>query len=69
MVLNQLGTPTKRKIVGITLAGLSLAQLPVVGPIVKGILDYSIVAPVTVGVVVGAIGAVGAYLILTNQGV
>lgn len=69
MVLNSISVPTKRKIVGATLGVLSLAQLPMIGPPIVGFLGKTIVDPISVGVVVGAVGLVGAYMMLAREGI
>jgi hypothetical protein len=64
-----LSVSTKRNIIGVVLGALSLANLPVVGPMVKGILDIKIIEPVTVGVVVGVVGLIGTYMLLAREGI
>ena len=67
MVLNSISVPVKRKIIGVTLGLLGASQLPYIGPTLMDIMGKELVDPITVGVIVGAVGLVGAYLILARD--
>lgn len=69
MVFNQLSVSTKRTIIGVTSGVLGAAQMPGIGPWLNSILTKQIVGPVSVGIIVGAIALVGAYMVLSREGV
>ncbi len=58
--MNFLDAKTRMDIYALTLAVLSLSYLPVVGPTLKTFLGWQI-GPITLGVIVGAIGVYAAY--------
>jgi len=67
MVFDKVTVPVKKAIIGVTLAVLSAANLPKIGDVVAPMLDKNLVAPVTYGIIVAVVGAVGAYLVLAKE--
>lgn len=65
-LLNKIDMKTKRTIAGFTalIAGGSL--LPIAGPIINPIMEYSI-GPINLGLVVGGLAAIGGALLLMKE--